>query len=206
MKKLLWIIFAFFAIGVGLYPTLFIFQDMSQGLLGSKSEALRAGIWNTAFYLHIFLGGVSLLTGWSQFSSRLRKARLNLHRTLGKIYVAAVFISGLAGLYIAFFAEGGLAAKFGFGFLAAGWLTTTSLAFWTIRARKIEEHQRWMIRSYALTFAAVALRIYLPLFGIFTDMQFLESYRIIAWLCWVPNLIFAEWYIRSKLSLKSAMV
>lgn len=199
MKKAWWILFALLAIGVGLYPSLFLFLDMSQGLLGAKSEALKAGIWTTGFYLHIYFGGLSLLTGWSQFSSRLRSARLNLHRMLGRIYVGAVLISGLSGLYIAYFAEGGLVAKSGFAMLATAWLLSTFGAFKSIRARKISQHQKWMIRSYALTFAAVTLRIYIPLFGTLTDMPFEESYRIIAWLCWVPNLILAEWYISSRL-------
>ena len=203
MKKVGWFIFAFLAIGVGLYPSFFIFTDMSHGLLGAKSEELRAGFWSTAFYLHILLGGLSLLTGWSQFSSRIRNKFLNFHRNLGKVYVAAVGISGISGLYIAFFAEGGPIAQWGFTFLAIFWLFTTSMAFLSIRAKKISEHQKWMIRSYALTFAAVTLRIYLPLFEIFTDLQFVESYRIIAWICWVPNIILAELFIRIQLTTNS---
>jgi hypothetical protein len=46
-----------------------------------------------------------------------------------------------------------------------------------------------------LIFAAVTLRIELPLlvmaFGDFTP-----AYRVVSWLCWVPNLLWAEWYIR----------
>jgi hypothetical protein len=50
-----------------------------------------------------------------------------------------------------------------------------------------------MIRSFALTFAAVTLRIYLPLAIIQNQGEFpLDAYRAIAWLAWVPNLIVAE--------------
>jgi hypothetical protein len=48
-----------------------------------------------------------------------------------------------------------------------------------------------MMRSYALAFAAVTLRLYLPIFQI-THVDFMIAYRITAWLCWVPNLAFAE--------------
>jgi hypothetical protein len=51
-----------------------------------------------------------------------------------------------------------------------------------------------MIRSYALTFAAVMLRIYLPLSQVY-GIPFEPAYQTIAWLCWVPNLIVAEWLI-----------
>jgi hypothetical protein len=51
-----------------------------------------------------------------------------------------------------------------------------------------------MIRSYALTLAAVMLRIYLPLSQVFA-IPFEPAYQTIAWLCWVPNLVVAEWLI-----------
>jgi hypothetical protein len=57
-------------------------------------------------------------------------------------------------------------------------------------------HERWMIRSFALTFGAVTLRIYLPLAIIQNQGEFpLDAYRIIAWAAWVPNLIVAELFI-----------
>ena len=52
-----------------------------------------------------------------------------------------------------------------------------------------------MIRSFALLFAAVTLRIELPLLILWTG-EFASAYVIVSWLCWVPNLIWAEWYIR----------
>ncbi len=53
----------------------------------------------------------------------------------------------------------------------------------------------WMLRSYALIFAGVMLRLELPLltlaFGAFPP-----AYRAVAWLCWVPNLLIALWFTR----------
>jgi Predicted membrane protein (DUF2306) len=56
-----------------------------------------------------------------------------------------------------------------------------------------------MIRSFALTAAAITLRIYLPLLPL-TGLSFSTSYRIIAWACWVPNLFVAEWILRYQRS------
>ena len=54
-----------------------------------------------------------------------------------------------------------------------------------------------MARSYALILAAVTLRVYVaPLEGAFGEH---DGYAIVAWACWVPNLVFAEWFIRSRL-------
>jgi len=198
MKILGWIVFGFFAIGVGLYPVLYFFVDMSQGFLSSKSTTLLQNpVWNFFFYQHILLGGIVLLIGWIQFSKNLRSKYLHFHRFIGKVYVTACILSGIAGLYIAFYATGGIVASLGFTGLALSWLFTTTKAFLLIRLKKVTEHKDWMIRSYALTFAAVTLRIWLPLSQIL-QIDFIPAYVVIAWLCWMPNLFVAEWIIRSK--------
>lgn len=51
-----------------------------------------------------------------------------------------------------------------------------------------------MTRNYALTFAAVTLRIYMGLFFA-VGLDFEEFYPSLAWLCWVPNLILVEWWL-----------
>ncbi|MCO5951058.1 DUF2306 domain-containing protein [Mucilaginibacter flavidus] len=205
LKNLPWIPFALFAIAIGLYPLIYYFVDMhNKGLFQSKpAELLRNPIWHTAFYLHISFGGLALLIGWTQFSKKLRGRYLNAHRLVGKIYVLSVFISSCAGLYIALFASGGIICSLGFGTLALLWLFTDIQAYTSIRKLRIAEHEAWMIRNYALAFAAVTLRIWLPLTTGLGHMDFVTSYRIISWLCWVPNLIIAELIIRRKINLIS---
>jgi len=189
-----------FAVFIGLYPLRFIGLSYSDGLLGSKPDALlNSTLYLSGFYTHIFLGGLALLTGFTQFFPKLRRKRLNLHRTLGKIYLIAVFLSGTAGLFIAYYATGGWITAIGFAALAVLWLYTTANAYATIRNGLIDAHQKWMIRSYALCFAAVSLRIYLPLFIAGFGMEFIDAYKIIAWLCWVPNILIAEFLIVRKL-------
>lgn len=200
LKNLPWIPFALFAIAVGLYPAIYYFVDMhSKGLLASKpKELLSNGLWYTLFYIHITAGGIALLAGWSQFSDRLRARYLNAHRFVGKVYVLSVLLSSCAGLYIAFFASGGIVCVVGFGSLASLWLFTDIKAYSSIRKLQIDEHRRWMIRNYALTFAAVTLRIWLPLATGIAHFDFTASYRVISWLCWVPNLVVAELIIARK--------
>ena len=57
-------------------------------------------------------------------------------------------------------------------------------------------HRRWMIRSLSLTFAAVTLRLMLPMIPL-TGLAFVEGYRAISFLCWVPNLLLAELWLRT---------
>jgi uncharacterized membrane protein len=192
-----WAFFIFFALVIGLYPLSYLFFDMSGSLFSSKSEALlQSYLWNTAFYLHISFGGLSLLTGWSQFSKWVRNKNLTLHRSLGKIYLISVSVSGTAGLYISFFATGGIIPSLGFGGLAIAWLASSAIAYISIRKGNIDRHQQWMVRSYAVTFAAVTLRLWIPFFQGILHMDFITSYKIIAWLCWVPNLLIGDWIAR----------
>src|SRR5687768_8940786 len=139
MKTLLWSLFIFFAVSVGLYPFAYLFFDMTYGLLSSKSpELLNDQVWRSTFYQHIFLGAVALLTGWSQFSKQIRNKNLKLHRTLGTIYLIAVALSGTAGLYIALYATGGILSVTGFSGLAIAWLFTSLQAYVAIRRKNID--------------------------------------------------------------------
>lgn len=203
-RKLFWTIAIVLAIAIGLYPLTYLIIDMrSNGLLASKSEELLAtSIYNYSFYVHIFLGAIALLIGWTQFSVKWRTKYLNLHRSIGKTYIIAVLLSGIAGLYIAFHATGGIVSKLGFSSLALLWLITTTAAYTTIKNKNIIAHQKWMIRSYALTFAAVTLRLWMPTIPIIFNIGFNESYPIISWLCWVPNILFAEILIRRQIQLR----
>lgn len=81
------------------------------------------------------------------------------------------------------YAYGGAVTKLGFGGLGVALLTTTAMALFEIRRGNVAAHREWIIRSYALMFAAVTLRIELPLL-IATFGGFDPGYRIVAWLCW----------------------
>ena len=81
--------------------------------------------------------------------------------------------------------------------LALCWVGTTWVAYLQIRRGNVDVHRAWMVRSYALTLAAVTLRIEIPLF-LLSGISFEEAYPVIAWLCWVPNLLVAEWLIIAR--------
>jgi uncharacterized membrane protein len=189
VKKGLWILFATFALLIGLYPMIYFLIDRKFGLLNSKSvELLSNTFWNIGFYTHIVFGGIALLIGWTQFSSKMRNRRMASHRKLGKVYVVAVLLSALAGIYIGFFATGGWISSAGFICLGIIWFYTTLKAYLHIKEGEVEKHQKMMIYSYAACFAAVTLRIWLPILTIIYG-DFSKAYLVVAWLCWIPNLI-----------------
>jgi len=198
MKKTSYYTLAFFAICIGLYPITYFLIDRTFGLLQFKSaEILSAPLWNIGFYGHIIPAGIALLVGWTQFNKKWRKKNIERHRTLGKMYILSVLLSGVCSLYISLFATGGIVSSLGFASLGIVWLGSTVLAFQAIKKGNINLHEKYMIYSYAACFAAVTLRIWLPLltpvFG-----GFVEAYRVVAWLCWIPNLAVAHIIILRK--------
>lgn len=150
-------------------------------------------------YTHVFAATAALILGPLQFSAWLRRRHPRLHRMSGRVYLGVgVGCGGAAALYMSTFAYGGAAAKLGFATLAAAWLYTGFRAYRAIRAGAVAEHRRWIVRNFALTLAAVTLRIYLPISGL-SGVPFALAYPVIAWLCWVPNLLVAEWAFARKI-------
>jgi len=146
--------------------------------------------------LHIAGGMGALLAGPFQFSTRLRRRALNFHRWLGRFYLLEVALGSIAGFAMSTVSMQGLPTHLGFGILAVLWFFTGLQAYRMIRRGQIEAHRRWMIRNFALTLAAVTLRLYMPLMLGILHWHLRPTYIAVSWLCWVPNLLIAEWMVR----------
>jgi len=155
-----------------------------------------------AAYAHFAGCALALAVGGFQLHPRLRGRWPRVHRWMGRLYVLGVAIGGSAGLVMAWFAHGGVAGKLGFALLACAWLATTWLGYTCIRAGELTAHQSWMIRSFALTFAAVTLRLYIPA-SLAAGISFDVAYPAIAWLAWVPNLLVAELFVPVRARLRA---
>lgn len=195
-KKILWILIGLSAILIGLYPISYFLLAEKFGLLNTKTDPLLLNtLWRIGFYTHIIFGGLALGIGWLQFNTTLRTKKVKLHRFVGKVYIAAVLLSATSGIGIGFFATGGWITALGFIVLGFIWLSTTLLAYTKVKKGQLILHQKFMIYSYAACFAAVTLRIWLPLL-IFVFGDFMIAYPIVAWLSWVPNLVVAHFLVR----------
>jgi uncharacterized membrane protein len=151
-----------------------------------------------AIYAHVFASAAALALGPLQFVPWLRERHTRLHRWMGRLYLSVgVLVGGSSALYVSTFAYGGLGARAGFALLAACWLYTGLRAYRAIRGRDVAAHRRWMVRNFALTFAAVMLRLYMPA-AVGLGIEFEAAYAPVAWLCWVPNLLVAELVIARR--------
>ncbi|MEW5940938.1 MAG: DUF2306 domain-containing protein [Chloroflexota bacterium] len=210
-RNLPWGLMAFLAIGVTLaavapYATLNPDNfNTATSRFASESPLRLAGL-----FVHAFSGGIALILGPFQFLSRLRDRKPRLHRWMGRIYLTSVLLGGLSAFLIAPGMISGLVGEFGLISLGILWLWTGWMAYSNIRAGRVQVHRDWMTRNFALTFAAVTLRLWLGLL-IFSQIPFLETryggdfealftevYRVVMWLCWVPNLIVAETIIQHR--------
>ena len=99
-------------------------------------------------YGHIVGAVVALLIGPFPFSTRLRNARPNVHRWMGRIYLGfGVLCGALFGLYISQFAYGGAVARVGFAALALCWLYSGARAYLAIRRGAIPTGNGWCATS-----------------------------------------------------------
>lgn len=203
LSRIIWYISTVFAVIVASYVVFqyFILDGSQSGLIKMKLMyvAKLSIFWYIMLFVHITTGILALVIGPFTLSTNFREKNINRHRLLGRIYMVGILLGGISGLYLAFYASGGLLAKLGFGFGSLLWLISAYQALNRVRNKKIQDHSNWMIRNYSLTFGAVTLRIWLPLFIVlFGPEQFEQSYAVIAWLSWVPNLIIAEVFIRQR--------
>lgn len=158
------------------------------------AASFRARPWG--IYSHALFGGIAVLLGPLQFRRDLLRRR-RLHRAIGLGFVVTAALTGAVGLAMAPFAFGGAITRIGFGSLGAAVLVAVGTGYRRIRGRDVAGHREWMIRAYALIFAAVTLRLELPFLTVGLG-GFLPAYQVVAWSCWVPNLVAAELYLRSS--------
>lgn len=173
--------------------------DPEYGFLRLKKDAIETGWYLPAYYAHVLIAAVILLIGFFQIHPTFGLRWPKTHRLLGKIYVGGIiFFSAPGGLIMSMFINRGPVVQASFVLQCAIWFICTWLAYVRIRQRDIQAHRQWILRSFALTLAAITLRVYVFLGSWSFDLAHPGSYATIAWLSWVPNLIICEWYLRAN--------
>lgn len=151
------------------------------------------------FYIHVYSSIFALLAGFTQFNETLLKNYPKTHRIIGTIYVYVVlFLAAPSGLFIGYFANGGFWAKISFLLLGTLWFAFTLKGVISIKKGFIEKHKNFMLRSFALTFSAITLRVWKVILVFLYAPNPMDVYKIIAWLGWIPNLLLIEWWINKN--------
>jgi Predicted membrane protein (DUF2306) len=165
----------------------------------SKQKIIHLKHYRWSFYLHIFSSLLILAAGLTQFSNNILQRVPIIHRWIGKLYTFGILIiSAPAALVMSFYANGGWIAKPSFILLSLLWWYTTWQGYQTIRRKAIQEHRIWMLRSYALTFSAITLRLMQAGFAAYTDLDLDTTYQIVSWASWMINLLIAEFVLKQR--------
>jgi uncharacterized membrane protein len=142
---------------------------------------------------HGIAGACALLLGPIQFSDRLRNRFWQLHRVVGRIYVAGVFVAAPLGVYVQYFQER-LGDPRSFSIAAAAdavlWMTTTGIAMVFILKGKVQEHRQWMTRSFAVALVFLEVRV----IGGVTGFENLDVHanETIVWACLAFSILSAD--------------
>lgn len=127
---------------------------------------------------------------------KLRNSYRNMHRWLGRFYVALVVISTGTSL-----ALDPRISIYGTDFLrplaASLWFGSTVLGVVAIRKRDFDGHRRWMTRSYILAYMGIT---FLILSGIckVVGMPIEVRYPLVIWGSLLINVTIAELIVRRK--------
>lgn len=167
-----------------------------------KQSVVHLSWWKGAFYVHVFTSVFVLLAGFTQFSKWSVQHYPYVHRWCGRLYVVIIlFLSGPAGFLLAIKANGGWFSQLAFTILSILWWWFTWRAWHTVLRKEMEQHRAFMIRSFALTLSAITLRAWKWLIVFFWAPPPMDTYRLVAWLGWIPNLLLSEWLIRRRRSM-----
>lgn len=118
---------------------------------------------------HGVAGASALLLAPLQFSDRLRRRFAGVHRVVGRIYVAGVFVFAPLGAYIQWINEAAGASR---SFTVAAAvdaglvMVTTGIGLAFALKRMIPQHRQWMTRSYAVALVFFEGRLILGLTGL----------------------------------------
>jgi uncharacterized membrane protein len=162
--------------------------------LGTKPDAvLQRPVFQWGFYVHITSSTVVMAVGIVQLWPLVLRRFPAVHRWLGRIYASLILaMAAPSGLVLALYANGGLSTQVGFALQCLLWWAFTAFAWWEIRQGQQLKHIEMMLRSFAITLAALSLRTESYLMKAFLNTKPMETYLTVTWLSWVGNWMLIE--------------
>lgn len=125
-------------------------------------DDLQSTFWPKA--KHISLLVLALMTLSSSYSIAIwRRRYLQLHRIMGRVYIACVAIAAPAAVAIAWILGPPILMSASV-VQALGWSVTTATALYCIRNGRVEQHREWMLRGspFAMVFVVARVVIAIP--------------------------------------------
>jgi hypothetical protein len=196
-----WLLYTFCILPVILFAGLMVYKvvpyygfEHAYAFLSTKTnQTLALPVFRFGFYVHIGSSAIVLLSALPQLMPQLARHYPVVHRYAGRVYVFTILVlAATSGLVLALYANGGLPAKTGFFMQCLVWWFVTFMAYLKARKHQYQEHIAWMLRSFAITLAALSLRTEGYLMHYLLHTKPIETYVTITWLSWVGNWLLAE--------------
>lgn len=171
------------------------------GLYTKESTASNAGVG-----IHFATGGIILILGSIQMIDSIRLRFPAVHRWIGRIYIIASLLTAVGGL-VFIFIKGticGTVMDIGFGLYGVLMLIAAIETYRHARAGRLQTHEAWAIRLYALAIGSFLYRMDYGFWmmltgGVGHEEGFSGSFdMIMAFMFYLPNLLVAEILIRTK--------
>ncbi|UUY08392.1 DUF2306 domain-containing protein [Pseudomonas sp. J452] len=149
-------------------------------------------------FFHISIGTIYMLMAIYQFNTQARRRSPQAHRAIGKVFVITGALTGITGLYIAIVMPFAGQVERAFATVTALWfLYALYMGYGHAKQRKYLLHREWMIRSFAVALAAVAMRFPLIIMNRLLSLDSMVLFILAAGSAHLVVLTVAEWWIRS---------
>lgn len=178
----------------------------NEGYLINRRDPFWQHVQPFKWYLfaHGVAGACALLLAPMQFSDRLRRKYVQLHRVIGYVYVVGTAIAAPFGFYIQYFHER-MGSPRSFSFAAAtqatSWILTTTIAMIMILRGNTEAHRKWMTRSFAVCLVFLQVRAVEGVTG--WDTLGVSVDETVVWACNVFTLLAADLVLQAQELLRS---
>ncbi|MEM7019364.1 MAG: DUF2306 domain-containing protein [Pseudomonadota bacterium] len=197
----------------GLHILAFYIMALSQGELSIWNHSILPDLYKedapvatAGIGLHFAMGAIILILGSIQLITKVRTNFPQVHRWIGRIYVTASILTAIGGLtfIVVGGTVGGTVMDIGFGLYGILMLVCGIETFRHARAGRIEIHNHWAWRLYAL---AIGSWLYRMEYGFWFALMGRTGHSadftgpfdyFMDFFFYIPNLIVAEYLIRAK--------
>lgn len=138
-------------------------------------------------------GALALALGALQFSTRVRRRYLRIHRLAGRVYIGGMLVAAPVAIWIAFLANPWFLIPFTV-IQALTWTLFTLVAYLCIRRGDIRAHREWMMRSYAIVLIFLEGRVLMAIPAL--ARQGMDAVVLVNWACFAITLIVMEVLLR----------
>jgi len=193
LKYIIWGSYFYFSFLLLLITLQYIPYNTDVAFLRIKQDEIELDYYKLAFFTHVYTSIFLMILGFLQFSKTIKRKFIKIHRWSGRLYaVIILFLSGPSGLIMSYHANGGMISQVSFVLLSVLWISFTFMSVYYVLKKDIKNHNKFAIRSFALTLSAISLRLFKYIIVFLFHPLPMDVYRIVAWLGWTFNLLIAE--------------